>query len=125
MSCKGKKAVYTSSDAGDSDHAPVHYFAIASVNVGLETSAFTGQRQQYHLRRIEKLVKQAMWNPDVLGIAFCEVGNPFEGLHEKEKQSFESTVRSGFSNSGFKLNPTILLAPRSSFVTALRADVQI
>ena len=55
-----KKAVYTSSNAGDSDHAPGHYFAIASVNVSLGTDAFTGQCQQYHLGRIEKFSRLSL-----------------------------------------------------------------
>ena len=37
--------VYTMSfETGDADHAPERYFAIASANVGLPTSAFTGRR---------------------------------------------------------------------------------
>ena len=37
--CLGKtpKPFYTSSDARESDQAPGHYFAVASVNVGLPT----------------------------------------------------------------------------------------
>ena len=112
-------------ETGDADHAPGHYFAIASVNVGLPTSAFKGLRRQYRLGRIEQLVNQAMSTSDVLGIAFCEVGDSFDGLHGTEKQLFENAFRSGSSKAGCKTDPTILFAPRSSFVIALRADVQI
>ena len=63
--------------------------------------------------------------PDVLGIAFCEVGDSFQGLDEKDKQSFESTVRSGFSYSRIVSDPKILFAPRSGCVMALRGDVVI
>ena len=94
MSWKNTKAFYTSSDARESDQAPGHYFAVASVNVGLPTSAFKGLRRQYHLGRIEQLVEKAMWNPDVLGVAFCEVGDSFHGLDGNDKQLFGSTVRS-------------------------------
>ena len=88
MSWKNTKAFYTSSDARESDQAPGHYFAVVSVNVGLPTSAFKGLHCQYHLGRIEQLVEKAMSNPDVLGIAFCEVGGSFQGLDEKDEQSF-------------------------------------
>ncbi len=125
MSSKNTKAFYTSSDVCESDQAPGHYFAVASVNVGLPTCAFKGLHGQYHPGRIEQLVEKAMSNPDVLGIACCEAGDSFQGLDEKDKQSFESTVRSGFSYSRNMSDPDILFAPRSSCVIALRGDVVI
>ncbi len=122
---KNTKAFHTSSDARESDQAPGHYFAVASVNVGLPTSAFKGLHGQYRLGRIEQLVEKAMSNPDVLGIAFCEVGDSFKGLDEKDEHSFESTVRSGVSYSRIVSDPNILFAPCSSCVIALRGDVVI
>ncbi len=56
---------------------------------------------------------------------FREVGDSFQGLDGKDEQSFESTVRSGFSYSRIMSDPNILLAPRSSCVIALRGDVVI
>ena len=110
---------------GDADHGPGHYFAIASVNAGLATSAFKGLRRKNHLGRIEQLLHDAMSKSDVLGIAFCEAGDSFKGLHGTEKQLFENAVRSGSSKAGCKMDPTILFAPRSTFVIALRGDIQI
>ncbi len=105
MSSNEKNAVYTSSSANDSDHAPGHYFAIASVNVGLGTDAFTGQSQQYHLGRTDKLIEQAMSKPTVLGIAFCEVGDSLKSLHGTEQQLFDNAVRCGSSKAGYKTDP--------------------
>ncbi len=43
---------------GDADHGPGHYFAVASVNVGLATGAFNGKQRKKHPGRIEQLVNE-------------------------------------------------------------------
>ena len=107
------------------EYAPGHYYAIASVNVGLPTSAFKGKHRLWHATRIEQLVIAAMSTYDVLGIAFCEVGNSFDGLHGEDKELFENAIRSGISKAGYKKAPDIFFAPQSAFVIVLRGDIQI
>ena len=112
--------------AGDASCGPGQYFAIVSVNAGLNgNTLLEGKTQQYHLGQIEALVENAVSKPDVLGVTFCEVGDSFSGLRERERQLFAASIKNGFKRAQKKLEPNIFFAPADTTVAAICGEIRV
>ena len=77
-----------------------HTHSIAFCNVGVLESALTGQRSEKHLEDIGRQVEELLRDHAVLGICFCEMGQPGKGLTQGSRARVEATIQGAWRRAG-------------------------
>ena len=74
--------------------------SIAFCNVGIMESALQGSNRNTHYRNIRSQVQQLLQKHGVLGICFCEMGQPRVGLSQGSRARIEATIQSAWRDAG-------------------------